>query len=52
MLNMMCAIRMVVSPRLKLIEMNRVRSDEPITISGVAIGRKITKLVTLRPRKL
>ena len=30
--------------------MNSASSDEPITTSGVAIGRKISRLVAARPR--
>ena len=32
--------------------MNSVSSDEPITISGVAIGVNTRKFVVERPRKL
>ena len=57
MLNMMWAIRIVQKPRSTPIgqpdvAMNRVSSDEPMTISGVAIGVKMAKLVAPRPRKL
>ena len=55
MLNMMWAIRIVTPLSGKNggapIATNRVRSEAPRTISGVAIGRKMNRLVALRPAK-
>ena len=50
---MMCAIRIVQKPSwpAKPLATNSASSEEPITISGVAIGRKMNRLVAERPRK-
>src|SRR3954451_21135343 len=48
--NKMWATRMVRNPRLTLRLMNNASNDEPITTSGVAIGRKIRRVVGVRPR--
>src|SRR5215213_3806208 len=50
MLNMMCAMRIVPKPVATLRLRNSVSSDAPITISGVVIGRKISRLSGPRPR--
>ena len=61
MLNMMWAIRIVWMPERVdhvltgtkaywFVAMNRVSSDDPSTISGVDIGRKISRFVAPRPR--
>ncbi len=49
---MMCAIRIDQKPRLpeSPAVVNSASSDEPMTTSGVAIGRKISTLVAARPR--
>ena len=49
--NMMWAIRMVPKPRLppKPAATKRASREEPITISGVAIGRKISRFMLERP---
>ena len=49
--NMMWATRIVQNPSwpAKPAATNRASSDEPITISGEAIGRKMNRLVVLRP---
>ena len=49
--NITCAMTIVVKPRLKTPPRlrNRVSSDAAITTSGVAIGRKISMLITVRP---
>ncbi len=49
---MMCATRIDQKPRLPASPavVNSASSDEPITTSGVAIGRKISRLVAARPR--
>ena len=56
MLNMMWAIRIVTPLSGKNggapIATNRVRSEAPRTISGVAIGRKMNRLVALRPAEV
>jgi hypothetical protein len=51
MLNVMCAIRIVRKPSGTPKLRKSVRSDEPMTISGVAIGRKMSKFVAPLPRK-
>ena len=52
MLNMMCAIRIVVKPvACRPIE-NSDSSEAPSTISGVAIGRKMNKFVAPRAAEL
>ena len=48
--NVMCAIRIVQKPNTKFRFRKSVRSDAPMTISGVDSGRKIRRFVTLRPR--
>ena len=50
---MMWAIRIVQKPSwpAKPADTNSASSDEPITISGAAIGRKIKMLVVDRPKK-
>ena len=50
--NMMCAIRIVQKPSCpaKPAPTNSASSEEPSTISGAAIGRKITRLAADRPR--
>ncbi len=50
MLNMMWAMRIVVSLRAQPSETNRVSSEAPRTISGVAIGRKMNRFVPDWPR--
>ena len=45
MLNMMCAIRIVVKPVAMPTERNSDSSDAPSTTSGVASGRKMKKFV-------
>ena len=49
--NMMWAMRMVPKPSAppNPAATNRASSEEPITISGVAIGRKISRFVLDRP---
>ena len=49
---MMCATRIDQKPRLpdRPALVNSASSEEPITTSGVAIGRKISRLVAARPR--
>ena len=47
--NMMCAITVVKNPGLILKDRNIASSDAPITTSGVAIGKKIKRLVVERP---
>ena len=51
--NMMCAIRIVQKPSCpaKPAATNRASSEEPITISGEAIGRKISRFIDERPAK-
>ncbi len=51
---MMCAIRIVPKPSCppKPAAMNSASNEEPITISGEAIGMKITRLATDRPANL
>ena len=55
MLNMMWAMRIVIALSGKnggaAIATKSVSNDAPRTISGVAIGRKMNRLVVLRPRK-
>ena len=50
---MMCAIRIVQKPSAppKPAATNRASSEEPITISGEAIGMKISRLADPRPWK-
>src|SRR5215210_3341779 len=48
--NMMWAITMVQRPSGTPALRNSARSDAPSTTSGVAIGRKISRLVEARPR--
>src|SRR6478609_7327173 len=52
--NMMCAIRIVPKPSEpeKPAETKSASSDEPSTISGAAIGRKISRFVDDRNAKL
>ena len=45
MLNMMCAIRIVLNPAAIFQFRKSVSSDAPITISGVVIGMKISRFV-------
>ena len=51
--NMMWAIRIVQKPSCpaKPAPTNSASSEEPITISGAAIGRKISRFIEERPRK-
>ena len=50
---MMCATRIDQKPSVPASPalVNSASSEEPITTSGVAIGRKISRLVVARPRK-
>ena len=48
--NMMCAITTVQKPSGIRMFRNNANSDEPRTTSGVAMGRKINRLVVDRPR--
>ena len=50
---MMCAIRIVQKPSWPAnpLVTNSASSEEPITISGEAIGRKMNTLAAERPRK-
>src|SRR5262245_11452599 len=50
--NITCAISSVQNPTLPPdpLDTNNASSDAPSTISGVAIGKKITRLVVDRPR--
>lgn len=50
--NMMCAMTVVQKPVLIFKLTNIAKSEAPMTISGVAIGRKMSKFVELRPRNL
>ena len=52
--NITCAITMVTKPSTpsKPSATNIASRDEPITTSGVAIGRKMTRLDVDRPRKV
>jgi len=50
-LNRMWPIRIVPNPRCTPRLRNSASSDEPMTTSGVAIGRKIRKFVGVRPVK-
>ena len=52
--NMMWAMRIVQKPSwpAKPAATKRASSEEPITISGVAIGRKISRFIDERPTKL
>ncbi|MFC7482491.1 hypothetical protein ACFQX7_24165 [Luedemannella flava] len=47
--NITCAMSTVTKPSGMPAETNRASSDEPMTTSGVAIGRKISRLVDARP---
>ena len=49
--NMMCAMRIVPNPSQppNPAATKRASSEEPITISGVAIGRKISRFMLDRP---
>jgi hypothetical protein len=51
MLNAMCAMRIVPNPCGILQFRKSARSDAPITISGVVIGTKISRLVVPDPWK-
>ena len=48
--NMTCAMTMVVVPSARPMFRKSASSDAPSTTSGVAIGRKIVRLVAVRPR--
>ncbi len=48
--NMTCAMTIVLKPRLIFRLRNSASSEAPRTTSGVAIGRKIVRLVAVRPR--
>jgi hypothetical protein len=51
MLKRMCAMRIVPNPCGTRQLTNSVRSDAPITTSGVVIGTKISRFVVPLPRK-
>ena len=52
-MNITCAMKIVMKPaRAAVVLRKSVRSDAPSTISGVDIGRKTSRFVEPRPRKL